>query len=78
MAEIDHDAAIALVRGWAERVPPKQRAKYVYVAALAERAKKLEEALRKIANPANYGEDGCWDADSYPPEIALAALEKKP
>lgn len=45
---------------------------------LAERAKKLEETLRKIANPANYGEDGCWDADSYPPEIALAALEKKP
>ena len=31
----------------------------------------LKKALERIAN---WGEDGCWDADSYPNEIAKEAL----
>ncbi len=37
--------------------------------------KRLREALDKIANPENWGEDRyCWAADSYPDEIAKNAL----
>ena len=38
---------------------------------------KLREALERIADSSNWGEDGCWDADSYPDEIAKEALTGK-
>lgn len=34
---------------------------------------RLREALRRIADPDNYGADGCWCEESYPDEIARAA-----
>ena len=34
----------------------------------------LKKALERIADSSNWGEDGCWDADSYPNEIAKEAL----
>jgi len=34
----------------------------------------LKKALERIADSSNWGEDGCWDADSYPDEIAKEAL----
>ncbi len=33
-----------------------------------------QEALRVIADENNYGSDGCWCVNSYPDEIARAAL----
>jgi regulator of replication initiation timing len=38
---------------------------------------RLREALERIANSSNWGGDGCWDADSYPNEIAEEALKEK-
>jgi len=43
----------------------------------ADRILKLEAALREIADSANWGNDGCWNAESYPDEIARKALEEK-
>ena len=43
----------------------------------ADRIEKLEAALREIADSANWGNDGCWNAESYPDEIARKALEGK-
>ena len=34
----------------------------------------LKKALERIADSSNWGQDGCWDADSYPDEIAKEAL----
>jgi hypothetical protein len=39
-----------------------------------KRIEQLEAALRLISDDGNWGADGCWDADSYPDEIARAAL----
>jgi hypothetical protein len=39
-----------------------------------KRIEQLEAALRRISDDGNWGPDGCWDADSYPDEIARAAL----
>ena len=41
------------------------------------RIEQLEAALQDIADSANWGDDGCWTAESYPDEIARKALEKK-
>jgi hypothetical protein len=38
---------------------------------------RLREALERIANSSNWGGDGCWDADSYPNEIAEEALKEE-
>ena len=43
----------------------------------ADRIEQLEAALRRIEDENNYGSDGCWVADSYPDEIARAALGEK-
>ena len=40
----------------------------------ADRIEQLEAALRLISDDGNWGPDGCWDAYSYPDEIARAAL----
>jgi len=45
--------------------------------AMADNAR-MQAALEKIADDDNYGEDGCWNAESYPDEIAEAALTKQP
>ena len=37
----------------------------------------LKKALERIADSSNWGEDGIWDADSYPDEIAKEAFEEK-
>jgi cell division protein FtsB len=42
-----------------------------------DKSEKLEAALRRIEDSNNYGSDGCWVADSYPDEIARAALGKE-
>jgi hypothetical protein len=42
----------------------------------AEIARK-DAALWRIADDANYGSDGTWSADSYPDEIARAALAQE-
>jgi hypothetical protein len=39
-----------------------------------DRIEQLEAALRRISNKENWGTDGGWEADSYPDEIARAAL----
>ena len=44
---------------------------------LKDRIEKLESALREIADSANWDNAGCWNADSYPDEIARKALEGK-
>jgi len=36
----------------------------------------LVDALERIADTKNYGEDGIWNAESYPDEIARTALAK--
>jgi hypothetical protein len=40
----------------------------------ADYIEKLEAALRRISDDGNWGPDGCWDAMSYPDEIARVAL----
>ena len=50
---------------------------YNRLQAAHERIEKLEAALRRISDDGNWGPDGCWDAASYPDEIALAALGEK-
>jgi hypothetical protein len=40
----------------------------------ADRIEKLRGALRLISDDGNWGPNGCWDAYSYPDEIARAAL----
>ena len=45
--------------------------------AARRRIEKLEAALREIADSANWDNAGCWNADSYPDEIARKALEGK-
>jgi hypothetical protein len=55
---------------------------YMWAYKMAEKKYKsrigqLEAALRRIADENNYGSDGCWVADSYPDEIARAALGEK-
>jgi hypothetical protein len=47
------------------------------IADKEKRNKELEAALRRIEDENNYGSDGCWVADSYPDEIARAALGEK-
>jgi len=42
-----------------------------------DKSEKLEAALRRIEDSNNYGSDGCWVGDSYPDEIARAALGEK-
>jgi hypothetical protein len=44
------------------------------LAASQAREAALREALGTIAHYDNWGEDGCWESDSYPDEIAIAAL----
>ena len=39
--------------------------------------KEMRKALERIADSSNWGEDGGWDADSYPDEIAREALKEK-
>ena len=41
------------------------------------RIQELESALWEIADSANWDNAGCWNADSYPDEIARKALEGK-
>jgi hypothetical protein len=45
----------------------------VFLPAIDE-IERLRKALERIADSSNWGEDGCWDADSYPNEIAEKAL----
>jgi len=42
---------------------------------LHRKNKILVEALERIGDPDNWGVDGGWCANSYPDEIALAALD---
>jgi hypothetical protein len=44
---------------------------------LMDEIERLRKALERIADSSNWGEDGCWDADSYPNEIAEEALKEK-
>jgi len=44
------------------------------IGAMLARIEKMEEALRRISDDGNWGPDGCWDAASYPDEIARVAL----
>ena len=40
----------------------------------ADQIEKFRSALRRISDDGNWGPDGCWDAASYPDEIARVAL----
>jgi len=44
---------------------------------LREAIARKDAALWRIADDANYGSDGTWSDDSYPDEIARAALKEK-
>ena len=64
----DEQDDLTLVYMWAYKMAEK---KY------KSRIEQLEAALRRIEDENNYGSDGCWVADSYPDEIARAALGEK-
>lgn len=49
---------------------PTQETLSQQLAASQAREQQLREALERIKNPDNWGEDGCWNSDSYPDEIA--------
>jgi len=59
----DWQVAVADSREAADRIEDQQK-----------RIGQLEAALRRISDDGNWGPDGCWDAASYPDEIARVAL----
>jgi hypothetical protein len=71
------DDLVELLRdGWTEDGVSIEFDEDVLLVA-ADRIEQLEAALRRIEDENNYGSDGCWVADSYPDEIARAALGEK-
>jgi hypothetical protein len=51
------------------------RSRDIRITKLEAKNARLREALTTIEDENNWGSDGCWSSDSYPNEIARAALK---